>query len=182
MTSTRRTWQAALIGAVLTASLAFGATAFAQTETESETETETESPSVDATEQQMTPEDFFENRREEHETREADFAAGLAERLGLDVDTVETAIEEIREELSAERRAEAEAWAGEQLDQAVEDGTLTQEQADALLELAESVEGQLFGGRSMEGFGAVCSEDTAAEVGSASAPPANRVRRHRYRR
>lgn len=106
MTSTRRTWQAALIGTVLTASLAFGATAFAQTETESETETETESPSVGATEQQMTPEDFFENRREEHETREADFAAGLAERLGLDVDTVETAIEEIREELSAERRAE----------------------------------------------------------------------------
>ncbi len=151
MTTKRRTWQAALIGAVLTASLAFGATAFAQTETESETETE--SPSVDATEQQMTPEDFFENRREEHATREADFAAGLAERLGLDVDTVETAIEETREELSAERRAEAEAWAGQQLDQAVEDGTLTQEQADALLGLAESVEGQLFGGRSMEGFG-----------------------------
>lgn len=157
MTSTRRTWQAALIGAVLTASLAFGATAFAQTETESETETEaetqTESPSVDATEQQMTPEDFFENRREEHDTREADFAAGLAERLGLDVDTVETAIEETREELSAERRAEAKAWAGEQLDQAVEDGTLTQEQADALLELAEVAEGQLFGGRAMQGFG-----------------------------
>jgi hypothetical protein len=73
-----------------------------------------------------------------HADREAAFADALAEELGLDTDTVAEAIATVREELQAERRAERLAVLQERLDQAVADGELTQEQADALIAAHEA--------------------------------------------
>ncbi len=69
--------------------------------------------------------------REEHR---AAFAAALAEELGLPTEDVAAAIETVREQFEAERRAEHRERLVERLAAAVDDGRLTQEQADALLD------------------------------------------------
>lgn len=67
------------------------------------------------------------------EERKAEFAAALAEELGLDAETVATAIETVREELRAAREAEHRGELEENLAAAVTAGDITQEQSDALL-------------------------------------------------
>lgn len=77
-----------------------------------------------------------------------DFAAELADELGLSAEEVEDAIDRIRERWTEdfeatleEHRQEAQDRMAEHLDQAVEDGALTPEQADALSDLFAGGEG-----------------------------------------
>lgn len=77
-------------------------------------------------------------REGEHAERRAELAGRLADELGIEADRVEAALEkvgtEMREEMAAERLTAME----ERLAAAVEDGRLTQEQADSILEAMES--------------------------------------------
>jgi hypothetical protein len=59
------------------------------------------------------------------------FVSKLADKLGLDKDTVSTAIKEVRQEMMEE------AWA-ERLQEAIDEGFITQEQADEILEWIRS--------------------------------------------
>lgn len=77
----------------------------------------------------------FEQRREEHE---AAFSAALAEELDLPVEQVRAAVAKVHDEMRAEREAERKAAFKARLDAAVADGTLTREQADAILAAAEA--------------------------------------------
>ena len=107
-------------GAALLAALAAGAAvpaAFAQDATEAPTET---------------------THEERHAAAQEGFAAALAEELGIGVDRVTTALETVRTAMAEERQAEHLAALEERLDAAVEDGSLTREQADAILEAHES--------------------------------------------
>lgn len=65
------------------------------------------------------------------------FAAALAEELGIERDRVEQALRTVREELRQQARQRRLDVLEERLDRAVEDGDLTREQADAILEAAE---------------------------------------------
>lgn len=65
------------------------------------------------------------------------FAAALAEELGIEQERVEEALANIREERRAEVRERRLSALEERLAEAVENGDLTQEQADAILEAAE---------------------------------------------
>ncbi len=76
---------------------------------------------------------------EEHEARQAELQAALATALGISVEDLETA----KEALKAEHQAEAIARVNEK----VADGTLTQEEADAIIERIESGEHRLLEGR-----------------------------------
>lgn len=90
--------------------------------------------------------DRFEQLRED---RREDFAARLAEELGLDTETVSEALEAVHEDLREEWSAERAARLTERLAEAVEDGDLTQEQADAILAAVEAGvlgDGRLGGG------------------------------------
>lgn len=89
----------------------------------------------------------IETRRTE---REAEFAERLAKKLGLDTAKVQDAVKAVREEMQAEARADRLAALKSRLDQAVKDGTLTQQQADAILDAAKSDVlpfGREFGGK-----------------------------------
>ena len=80
-----------------------------------------------------TPSAGQEEVQEERAARDGEFAAALAEELGLDEETVAAAIETVRTEMAEARQAEQRTALEERLAAAVEEGTLTQEQADALL-------------------------------------------------
>ncbi|MEH1011668.1 hypothetical protein V6U90_00850 [Micromonospora sp. CPCC 206060] len=95
-----------------------------------------------------------EDRRTEHRT---EFAEALAKELGVPVEKVTAALEKVHEQRKADRderwrdrvgdrpdRADRQAALAERLKQAVEDGKLTQEQADAITKAAEA--GVLGGG------------------------------------
>lgn len=69
--------------------------------------------------------------REEHRTALAD---ALAQELGIDEATVSTALSEMQAESQASRNADKKAT----LDQAVSDGTLTQDEADAVQKAMDS--------------------------------------------
>lgn len=71
--------------------------------------------------------------RPDPEEREAALAKALAEKLGIDEATVTRAFDEIR----AERQADRAAALKTKLDAAVEDGTLTRAEADAVTKAAE---------------------------------------------
>ncbi|MFI7521969.1 hypothetical protein [Micromonospora globbae] len=93
-----------------------------------------------------------DGQRQKASDRQSAFAEELAKELGVSTDKVTAALEKLREQHKADRpeRPSAEdrqARLEERLDQAVEDGKLTQEQADAILDAVES--GVLGGG----GFG-----------------------------
>lgn len=100
-----------------------------------------------------------EQLREQHEERRAEaqreFAERLAEELGVDTDEVEQALEAVRGEMQDEHQAERLAALEDRLTQAVEDGDLSQEQADAVLEAAKSgaFPGGMRGGRGGPGGG-----------------------------
>lgn len=81
------------------------------------------------------------------------FAEALAEELDLPVDRVTDALTAVRERLMQERQEQHRSAVEERLDEAVEAGELTREQADAILDAAEV--GVLGGGRGpgMRGFG-----------------------------
>ena len=121
------------------------------------------------------------SRVEQMDERRAELAERLADELGLDVADVEAALAKVSEELRAEHDVERSAQMKERLDQAVEDGRLTQEQADSMLELAES--GEFPGGRGGQrghggghgggfgGFGGGPGSDIAPDGGDGSVTP-----------
>ncbi|MEW2442611.1 hypothetical protein [Micromonospora marina] len=90
--------------------------------------------------------DQGDDRRQRHADRQAEFADALAEELGVSTDKVTAALEKLREQRQGDRPERPErpstedrqAALKERLDQAVTDGKLTQEQADAVLEAAEA--------------------------------------------
>ncbi|MEU1969943.1 hypothetical protein ABZ541_12555 [Micromonospora sediminicola] len=85
-------------------------------------------------------------RQQRHADRQAEFADALAKELGVPADKVTAALEKLREQRQADRperpqppsTQDRQAALKERLDQAVKDGKLTQEQADAVLKAAEA--------------------------------------------
>lgn len=115
---------------------AFAVPAFAQNATPEGSDPTSESTS------EQTP------RQERHAARHAAFAEALSEELDLPVDQVTEALTTVRERLREERMDARRDALQERLDDAVANGDLTQEQADAILNAAEA--GVLRGRR---GFG-----------------------------
>ncbi|MER7419139.1 hypothetical protein ABT346_20550 [Micromonospora peucetia] len=113
----------------------------------------TPTPSASASENRS------EERQQQRTDRQAEFAGKLAEELGVDTDKVTAALEKLREEHKPADRpekgergdkgdrpgkgekgdsADRQAAMKERLAQAVKDGKLTQEQADAITAAAEA--------------------------------------------
>ncbi|OKI77681.1 hypothetical protein [Micromonospora sp. CB01531] len=102
------------------------------------------SPSASANADQGT------DRKQQRADRQAEFADALAKELGVSTDKVTAALEKIREQHQGDRperpstedrqawQQERQAQLKERLDQAVKDGKLTQEQADAVLKAVEA--------------------------------------------
>jgi hypothetical protein len=88
--------------------------------------------------EQQVEQDTGTTRGELRQRHQEEFAAALAEELGLPEAQVSDAIEAVREQLRTERQAQMREQLGERLDDAVEDGRLTQEQADAIAEAHEN--------------------------------------------
>ncbi|MEU4478806.1 hypothetical protein AB0F68_12180 [Micromonospora sp. NPDC023966] len=86
------------------------------------------------------------DRQQQRADRQAEFAEALAKELGVPTDKVTAALEKLREQRQADRpdrperpsTEDRQAALKERLDQAVKDGKLTQEQADAVLKAAEA--------------------------------------------
>lgn len=76
-------------------------------------------------------------RVERHAARQAAFAEALAEELGLDTATVADAIDAVREDLRTARQAEMQERIQARLDELVESGELTQQEADTLADIQE---------------------------------------------
>lgn len=137
----KKKWTIAALGATGVLALGAGVPALASGEAE------TTPPSTSS------PDDLRLEFEERRALAEQEFADRLAEELGLDADEVAKAIEKVRGDMTDERAAEHLAALEERLAAAVEAGTLTQDQADTLLELAKQrADGDLgsLGGR---GFG-----------------------------
>ncbi|MFP5308032.1 MAG: hypothetical protein ACLGIR_00455 [Actinomycetes bacterium] len=103
----------------------------------------TDAPAVETTThdaQAPTPPADVEERHADREARRAErrqaFVDALAEELGISSEELQAAMEAVREDLRADRLTELEA----RLEEKVAAGELTQEQADAILERAESGE------------------------------------------
>lgn len=125
--------------AAVLAALVAGATvpaAFAQDATEDT-----------AVEQSQTP------REERHAAMRAEFTEVLAAELGIEADRVVAALETVQTEMAERREAEHLEALQERLDEAVQNGSLTQEQADALLAAHEAGVLRGFGGRGPGGHG-----------------------------
>ncbi|MFD4206782.1 hypothetical protein ACFWRG_12425 [Micromonospora tulbaghiae] len=87
--------------------------------------------------------DQGDDRRQKHADRQAEFAEALAEELGVSTDKVTAALEKLHEQRQGDRperpsTEDRQAALKERLDQAVTDGKLTREQADAVLKAAEA--------------------------------------------
>ncbi|PZG02126.1 hypothetical protein [Micromonospora deserti] len=84
------------------------------------------------------------DRQQQRAERQAAFAEALAKELGVSADKVTAALEKVREQHKPADRpergnaADRQAALKERLDQAVQDGKLTQEQADAISAAAEA--------------------------------------------
>ncbi|MGY0006309.1 hypothetical protein [Micromonospora sp. I033] len=83
------------------------------------------------------------DRQQQRADRQAEFAEALAKELGVPTDKVTAALEKLREQRQADRperpsTEDRQTALKERLDQAVKDGKLTQEQADAVLKAAEA--------------------------------------------
>jgi hypothetical protein len=94
----------------------------------------TPSPSGSAAPGQPGPADKEQRRAE----RRSALAEALAKELGIDQAKVEAALEKVGTDLADRARAERQERLKTRLDQAVKDGKLTQEQADAILKAAEA--------------------------------------------
>ncbi|SIN11762.1 hypothetical protein [Micromonospora cremea] len=75
--------------------------------------------------------------------RQGEFAEALAKELGVSADKVTAALEKVREQQRADRperpsTKDRQAALKKRLDQAVKDGKLTQEQADAITKAVEA--------------------------------------------
>ena len=81
-----------------------------------------------------------DERHERREARQQEFLDALAEELGISVEELEEAFENVRAEMREQRLAELR----ERLDQKVADGDLTQEEADEIWERAEDGDGHWF--------------------------------------
>lgn len=97
----------------------------------------TPSPSASSSADQGT------DRQQQKADRQGEFAEALAKELGVPTEKVTAALEKLREQRKADRpeRPSAEdrqAALKDRLAQAVEDGKLTQEQADAITKAAEA--------------------------------------------
>ncbi|QLQ37160.1 hypothetical protein [Micromonospora robiginosa] len=87
-----------------------------------------------------------DRHQQQHADRQAEFADALAKELGVPADKVTAALEKLREQRQADRperptppsAQDRQAALKDRLDQAVKDGKLTQDQADAVLKAAES--------------------------------------------
>ncbi|SCE88400.1 hypothetical protein GA0074695_1873 [Micromonospora viridifaciens] len=109
------------------------------------------SPSASASADQGT------DRQQRRADRQAEFAEALAKELGVSTDKVTAALEKLKEQHKGDRperpstedrqewqkdrqdwQKERQAQLKERLDQAVKDGKLTQEQADAVLKAVEA--------------------------------------------
>lgn len=77
-------------------------------------------------------------RAHKHEAVQAEFTEKLADELGVSEDEVSSALENVREEMREDRQAEHTDRLKQRLDDAVANGSLTQEQADAIVEAAKS--------------------------------------------
>ena len=120
MITTRRTLAAVGVVGVLAAGAAIPAIAQDGTD-----DTTTEETTSDTT------------REERHAARQQAFAEALAAELGIDVDTVTDALEAVHEDMQATRQAEFRARVQARLDELVEAGELTQEEAETLAEVQE---------------------------------------------
>jgi hypothetical protein len=78
------------------------------------------------------------NPDQRHAERRAELAAALAKELGIDEAKVAAALEKVDTQMQADAKAERLAALKARLDQAVKDGKLTQEQADAIAKAAEA--------------------------------------------
>lgn len=78
------------------------------------------------------------DRQQQRADRQQEFAESLAKELGVPTDKVTAALEKLREQRQADRTEDRQAKLKERLDQAVKDGKLTQEQADAVLKAVEA--------------------------------------------
>ena len=97
----------------------------------------TPSPSASSSADQGT------DRQQQKADRQGEFAEALAKELGVPTEKVTAALEKLREQRNADRpeRPSAEdrqAALKDRLAQAVKDGKLTQEQADAITKAAEA--------------------------------------------
>jgi hypothetical protein len=135
--SKKATFALAGAGGLLALGLAVPAVAFAAPDPSASA---TPSPSGSAAPGQPGRADK-EQRRTERRTA---LAEGLAKELGIDRAKVEAALEKVETDLAAQARTERQERLKTELDQAVKDGKLTQEQADAILKAAE--DGVLPGG------------------------------------
>ncbi|WP_018251805.1 hypothetical protein [Salinispora mooreana] len=107
------------------------------------------SPSPSSSTSTSTDAEKGTDKEQKRSDRQAAFAEALAEKLGVDVDRVATALKELHEQRAADRpergdrgerpdSADRQEALAQRLAQAVEDGTLTQEQADAITAAAEA--------------------------------------------
>ncbi|NES14004.1 MULTISPECIES: hypothetical protein [Micromonospora] len=83
------------------------------------------------------------DRQQQRADRQQEFAESLAKELGVPTDKVTAALEKLRDQHRADRperpsTEDRQAKLKERLDQAVKDGKLTQEQADAVLKAVQS--------------------------------------------
>ncbi|MDH2391449.1 hypothetical protein QCN29_22245 [Streptomyces sp. HNM0663] len=122
--------------------LLFPAVALAQDDGQSAA---SESASAPASASASASDDRAEHRKdrrqqgkERREERQQELASALAKELGVSEDKVTAALEKIHGEKQQERKEDRQQRLSERLKKAVEEGTLTQEQADAVLEAAES--------------------------------------------
>ena len=120
----------ALVGsgaAVLALAIAAPAVAFA------------EDPTPSATSSTEAPADGTDSDREERAAERRDrMAELLAAELNISKDEVAAALEQVETELRADAQEARQAELQERLDDAVAEGTLTQEQADAILAASEA--------------------------------------------
>ncbi|MGR6321279.1 hypothetical protein Q2K19_19365 [Micromonospora soli] len=101
------------------------------------------SPSPAPSASTSTSTDQGSDQQQRRADRQQEFAEALAKELGVSTDKVTAALEKLREQHQGDRperpsTEDRQAALKERLDQAVKDGKLTQEQADAVLKAVES--------------------------------------------
>lgn len=138
----RKTVTMTAVGVAAGLVLGFGIPAVGQDEAD---------PGEETAQGQELGEDVRERFDQLREDRLEEFASRLAEELGLETATVRDALEAVREDLEEEWADARAERLTERLAQAVQDGDLTREQADAILAAVEA--GVLGDGHPGRGWG-----------------------------